>query len=74
LEAALFYVMDRGCMHFRRLYQFTLAAAFFVVRGRINMQHRRRTRLPGHDPQIRYVDPEQAHPLVFITKTSTCLP
>jgi hypothetical protein len=33
---AAFYVMDRGCVHFARLYQITLAAAFFVVRARSN--------------------------------------
>ena len=42
LEAGSFYVMDRGYVHFARLYQFTLAAAFFVVRARSNMQYRRR--------------------------------
>jgi hypothetical protein len=42
LEAGSFYVMDRGYVHFARLYRFTLAAAFFVVRGHINMKYRRR--------------------------------
>ena len=42
LEAGSFYVMDRGYIHFARLYRFVLAAAFFVVRGRVNMQYRRR--------------------------------
>ena len=42
LEAGSFYVMDRGYVHFARLYRFTLAAAFFVVRARRNMQYRRR--------------------------------
>src|SRR6202142_1999309 len=31
-EAGAFYVMDRGYIDFKRLYVFTLSAAFFVVR------------------------------------------
>jgi hypothetical protein len=46
LEAGSFYVMDRGYIHFARLYRFVLAAAFFVVRARINMQYRRRYSAP----------------------------
>jgi transposase len=42
LEAGSFYVMDRGYIHFARLYRFVLAAAFFVVRARVNLQYRRR--------------------------------
>ena len=42
LEPGSFYVMDRGYIHFARLYRFVLAAAFFVVRARINMRYRRR--------------------------------
>lgn len=42
LEAGSFYVMDRGYIHFARLYRFVLAAGFFVVRARVNMQYRRR--------------------------------
>lgn len=42
LEPGAFYVMDRGYIHFSRLYRFVLAAAFFVVRARVNMQYRRR--------------------------------
>ncbi len=42
LEAGSFYVMDRGYIHFARLYRFVLAAAFFVVRAHVNMQYRRR--------------------------------
>ena len=34
--------MDRGYIHFARLYRLTTAAAFFVVRTRKNMQYRRR--------------------------------
>ena len=42
LEAGSFYVMDRGYIHFARLYRFVLAAAFFVVRARVNLQYHRR--------------------------------
>lgn len=42
LEAGSFYVMDRGYIHFAHLYRFVLAAAFFVVRARLNMRYRRR--------------------------------
>jgi transposase len=42
LEPGSFYVMDRGYIHFARLYRFVLAAAFFVVRARVNMQYCRR--------------------------------
>jgi hypothetical protein len=42
LEPGSFYVMDRGYIHFSRLYRFVQAAAFFVVRARVNMQYRRR--------------------------------
>jgi hypothetical protein len=41
-----FYVMERGYLHFLRLYRFVLAAAFFVVRARVNMQYRRRYSRP----------------------------
>ena len=36
------YVMDRGYIHFARLYRLTTAAAFLVVRTRKNMPYRRR--------------------------------
>jgi hypothetical protein len=42
LEAGAFYVMDRGYIHFRRLYAFTLRSAFFVVRSKRGMKLRRR--------------------------------
>ena len=42
LEPGAFYILDRGYVHFQRLYQFTLAASFFVIRARKNMQYRRR--------------------------------
>jgi hypothetical protein len=37
LEAGAFYVMDRGYVDFKRLYIFTLSAAFFVVRTKSNI-------------------------------------
>jgi hypothetical protein len=42
LEAGAIYVMDRGYIHFKRLYALAQAAVFFVVRARANMQFRRR--------------------------------
>lgn len=42
LQAGAFYIMDRGYIHFKRLYVLAQAAAFFVVRARANMQFRRR--------------------------------
>jgi len=42
LEPGALYVMDRGYVHFARLYRFTLAAAYFLVRARTNMRYRRR--------------------------------
>ena len=41
-EAGAFYVMDRGYVDFRRLYIFTLSAAFFVVRTKSNVLLQRR--------------------------------
>lgn len=34
IEPGAFYVMDRGYVDFERLYRFTLASAFFVTRGK----------------------------------------
>ncbi len=42
LEAGSFYVMDRGYLHYARLYRFTPAAAFFVIRATRNMKYCRR--------------------------------
>ena len=42
LEAGAFYVMDRGYVDFKRLYIFTLSAAFFVVRTKSNVLLQRR--------------------------------
>jgi hypothetical protein len=41
-EAGAFYVMDRGYVDFKRLYVFTLNAAFFVVRTKSNVILQRR--------------------------------
>jgi hypothetical protein len=41
-EAGAFYVMDRGYVDFKRLYLFTLSAAFFVVRTKSNVVLQRR--------------------------------
>jgi len=41
-EAGAFYVMDRGYVDFERLYKFSLASAFFVVRTKSNVLLQRR--------------------------------
>ncbi|PYX81983.1 MAG: hypothetical protein DMG70_17130 [Acidobacteria bacterium] len=41
-ETGSFYVMDRGCLDFERLYRFTLCSAFFVVRIKENVLLQRR--------------------------------
>jgi len=40
-EPGSFYIMDRGYLDYRRLYTFTLTAAFFVIRAKSNLQCRR---------------------------------
>ena len=45
-EAGAFYVMDRGYIDFARLYGFTLASAFFVVRTKENVLLQRRYSRP----------------------------
>lgn len=45
-EAGAFYVMDRGYIDFERLYVFTLASAFFVVRTKENVMLQRRYSRP----------------------------
>jgi hypothetical protein len=45
-EAGAFYVMDRGYVDFERLYGFTAAAAFFVVRTKSNILLQRRYSQP----------------------------
>ena len=46
IEPGAFYVMDRGYVDFRRLYRFTTGAAFFVTRGKRNLDCTRRARRP----------------------------
>lgn len=41
-EAGAFYVMDRGYIDFQRLFRFTLASAFFVLRSKSNLLLQRR--------------------------------
>ena len=41
LEAGALYVLDRGYLDFARLYQFTPAFAFFVIRAKSNLDYRR---------------------------------
>jgi transposase len=41
VEAGAYYVMDRGYLDFRRLYALDQAHAFFVIRGKSNLQCRR---------------------------------
>jgi len=41
IEAGAFYVMDRGYLDFSRLYKLHQAGAFFVTRGKSNMDARR---------------------------------
>lgn len=46
IEPGAFYVMDRGYVDFQRLYRFTTAAAFFVTRGKRNLDCTRRASRP----------------------------
>jgi hypothetical protein len=46
IEPGAFYVMDRGYVDFRRLHRFTLCPAFFVTRGKRNLDYTRRLRRP----------------------------
>jgi len=45
-EPGSFYIMDRGYLSFKRLYALDQASAFFVVRSKSNIHHRR---LYSHD-------------------------
>ena len=45
LEPGAFYIMDRGYIDFARLYVFTQQSAFFVIRGKRNMDYARQ---PNH--------------------------
>ena len=42
IEPGACYVMDRGYIHFLRLYRLTQAGAFFVIRAKDKMHYRRR--------------------------------
>jgi hypothetical protein len=44
IEPGAFYVMDRGYVDFKRLYRFTQTGAFFVTRGKKNLDYTRRAR------------------------------
>jgi len=46
IEPGSFYVMDRGYVDFQRLHRFTTGAAFFVTRGKRNLDCTRRARRP----------------------------
>ena len=46
LEAGSYYVMDRGFVDFQRLYRFHRARAFFIIRGKSNMDYRVRESRP----------------------------
>jgi len=46
LEPAAFYIMDRGYIDFARLYRFIEHGAFFVVRSKNKLVHRRKTSRP----------------------------
>jgi IS4 transposase len=46
IEPGAFYLMDRGYVDFRRLHRFTVAGAFFVTRGKRNLDCTRRVRRP----------------------------
>ena len=46
IEGGAFYVMDRGYVDFQRLHRFTMAGAFFVTRGKRNLDCTRRSGRP----------------------------
>ena len=43
IEAGAFYILDRGYTDFARLYRFTQGLAFFVIRGKRDLDYVRRT-------------------------------
>jgi hypothetical protein len=45
-EPGAFYVMDRGFLHFERLFRFHEAGSFFVTRGKSNLKAQRRYSRP----------------------------
>jgi len=46
IEPGAFYAMDRGYVDYERLYRFTQGGAFFVTRGKRNLDCTRRARRP----------------------------
>jgi hypothetical protein len=73
-EAGAFYVMDRGYVDFKRLYVFTLSAAFFVVRTKSNVLLQRRYSHPvdkttgvrsDHTVILTAIDSAKAYPDVL---------
>ena len=44
IEAGAFYVMDRGYVDFQRLYRFATEGAFFVTRGKRNLDYQQQSR------------------------------
>jgi hypothetical protein len=54
IEPGAFYVMDRGYVDFERLYQFVLAAAFFVTRTKAGIQLNRLESRPVRVAQRSY--------------------
>ena len=73
-EAGAFYVMGRGYVDFKRLYVFTLSAAFFVVRTKSNVLLQRRYSHPvdkttgvrsDHTVILTAIDSAKAYPDVL---------
>jgi transposase len=73
-EAGAFYVVDRGYVDFKRLYRFTLSAAFFVVRTKSNVVLQRRYSHPvdkstgvrsDHTVILTAIDSAKAYPEVL---------
>src|ERR1700730_5131446 len=46
IEPGSFYIMDSGYVDFGRLYRFTQSLAFFVTRGKSNLDYSRRSYQP----------------------------
>ena len=46
IEAGSFYIMDRGYIDFKRLYQINIDKGYFVVRAKSNLKYRRLYSLP----------------------------
>ncbi len=59
IEAGAFYVLDRGHIDFERLYRFTLASAFFVVRSKSNLLLQRRYSRPVGGQHRRALGPNR---------------